>query len=254
MYTCLCIAESLHGSPETATTLSINQLSPNTKEKVLKTKVKINDCLPRTLLFESLTPRADRPHASSYGLAFLRRPSSLHSASSHSVQLLGLQWRDGGVGEIPPVPAAQGRVGASCPKVTAREAAGPAEGAALIWGARADAWNSSCSLPCFPQGGPGCRNESSFLAWLEFSLVYFLLFEFSRIEVRVRASSGVMSISSVADSPHPVRRHLSTVVQVAGVGELSVLKSGQPQANQDDQFLQGVWRLGTSPDDLGSSQ
>ena len=94
MYTCLCIAESLHGSPETATTLSINQLSPNTKEKVLKTKVKINDCLPRTLLFESLTPRADRPHASSYGLAFLRRPSSLHSASSHSVQLLGLQWQD----------------------------------------------------------------------------------------------------------------------------------------------------------------
>ena len=152
------------------------------------------------------------------GLAFLRRPSSLHSASSHSVQVLGLQWRDGGVGETPPVPAAQGRVWASCPEVTAREAAGPAEEAALIWGARADAWNSSCSLPCFPHGGPGCRNESSFSGLARIFLVYFLLFEFSRIEVRVRTSSGVMSISSVADSPHPVQRHLSTVVQVARGG------------------------------------
>ena len=76
------------------------------------------------------------------------------------------------------------------------------------------------AVPCpvFHTGDLGAGMKVHFLAWLEFSLVYFLLFEFNRIEVRVRASSGVMSISSVADSPHPVQRHLSTVVQVARGG------------------------------------
>ena len=36
MHTCVCTAESLHCSPETITTLFVNQLYPNTKQKVLK--------------------------------------------------------------------------------------------------------------------------------------------------------------------------------------------------------------------------
>lgn len=78
----------------------------------------------------------------------------------------------------------------------------------------------TAAVPCpvFHTGDLGAEMKVHFLAWLEFSLVYFLLFEFSRIEVRVRTSSGVMSISSVTDSPHPVQRHLSTVVQVARGG------------------------------------
>ena len=36
MHTCVCTAESLHCSPETITTLFVNHLYPNTKQKVLK--------------------------------------------------------------------------------------------------------------------------------------------------------------------------------------------------------------------------
>lgn len=111
----------------------------------------------------------------------------------------------------------------------------------------------TAAVPCpvFHTGDLGAEMKVHFLAWLEFSLVYFLLFEFSRIEVRVRTSSGVMSISSVADSPTPSKDIFLQWFRWPGVGELSVLKSSQ--ANQDDQLLQGVWRLGTSPNDLGSS-
>ena len=123
------------------------------------------------------------------------------------------------MGETPPAPAAQGRVGASLPEVAAREAAGPAEGAALIWGRQSRCVEQQL-FPAlfFTWGDRGAGMKVHFLAWLELSLVYFLLSEFNRTEVRVRVSSGVTSISSIADSPHLFQRYLSTVVQVARVG------------------------------------
>ena len=110
----------------------------------------------------------------------------------------------GGQGD-PPTPVLLPREGwePADPGVTAGKAVEPSEVAALIQGARADEQNSSCSLPCFPTGGLGAGVKVHFLAWLEFSLVYFLPFEFSKTEVRVRVSSGVMSMSLVADSLRP---------------------------------------------------
>lgn len=65
--------------------------------------------------------------------------------------------------------------------------------------------SGTAAVPCpvLHAGGLGAGVKVHFLAWLEFSLVYFLPFEFSKTEVRVRVSRGVMSMSPVADSLRP---------------------------------------------------
>ena len=56
MDTCLCMTESLHSSPETITTLFVNQLHPSTKYNVLKNKTKNKVAIVTDKLHKSSPP------------------------------------------------------------------------------------------------------------------------------------------------------------------------------------------------------